>query len=235
VGDVMVGKMLERQTSPDEIVEIELSVRVIPFAVGGDGLEVALSRAPGQSLPATLPSGQLQREESLTDCAERIARESLSIPPDYLEQLYTFSVAGSVVQAIVAYSAILSANTRSDIVRHSDAQFHHVDSLNSLSDVDRGILDYAKMRLRAKLGYSNVGFYFLPEEFTLSDLQDVYESVIGQALDKRNFRRRVLAAGIVEAVGSKRPTSHRPASLYRFAGGDPATDALTPGDTDWSS
>ena len=120
-------------------------------------------------------------------------------------------------------------------MRHSHAQFHHVDSLDSLSDVERGILDYAKMRLRAKLGYSNIGFYFLPEEFTLSDLQDVYESVISRSLDKRNFRRRVMAAGIVEAVGVKRPTSHRPASLYRFAGGDPATDALTPGDTDWST
>ena len=231
----MVGEMLERPKSPDEFVEIELSVRVIPFAVGGDGLEVALCRAAGQPFPVALPSGQLQFEESLADCAARVARETLSIPPDYLEQLYTFSVAGTVVQAIVAYSAILSANTRSGVVRHSNAQFQHVDSLESLSDVDRGILDYAKMRLRAKLGYSNIGFYFLPEEFTLSDLQDVYESVIGRGLDKRNFRRRVLAAGIVEAVGSKRPTSHRPASLYRFAGGDPATDALTPGDTDWST
>ena len=61
------------------------------------------------------------------------------------------------------------------------------------------------MRLRAKLGYSNIGFYFLPEEFTLSDLQDVYESVIGDTLDKRNFRRRVMAAGIVEAVEAEAP------------------------------
>ncbi len=230
----MAGEMLERPKSPDDVVKIELSVRVIPFAVGGDGLEVALCRESGHQFSDTLPSGRLQREESLTDCAARVARETLSIPPDYLEQLYTFSIAGPVVEVIVAYSAILSANTRSEVVRRSATQFHHVDTLDRLSEVDQGILEYAKVRLRAKLGYSNIGFYFLPEEFTFSDLQDVYESVIGRALDKRNFRRRVLAAGIVEEVGSKRPTSHRPASLYRFAGGDPATDALTPGDTDWS-
>jgi len=230
----MVGEMLQRPMSPDEVVEIELSVRVIPFAVGRDGLEVVLCRVENPPLDATLPSGRLQRGESLTECAARVARETLAIPPDYLEQLYTFSVAGPVVQAIVAYSAILSAGTRAAVARYSGASVHHVDSLEGLSEVDRGILDYAKMRLRAKLGYSNIGFYFLPEEFTLSDLQDVYESVIGRDLDKRNFRRRVLAAGIVESVGVKRPTSHRPASLYRFAGGDPATDALTPGDTDWS-
>lgn len=231
----MAGEMLQRPASANRIVEIELSVRVIPFAVGGDGLEVVLCRDANPPLVATLPSGQLKHGESLSDCAARVSRETLSIPPDYLEQLYTFSVAGNVVQAIVAYSAILSADTRSNVARFAGARFHHVDSLEGLSDIDRGILDYAKVRLRAKLGYSNIGFYFLPENFTLSDLQDVYESVIGRALDKRNFRRRVLAAGIVEAVGVKRPTSHRPASLYRFAGGDPATDALTPGDTDWSS
>ncbi len=230
----MVGEMLQRPMSPDEIVEIELSVRVIPFAVGSDGLEVVLCRVANPRLDATLPSGQLQHGESLTECAARVARETLAIPPDYLEQLYTFSIAGPVVRVIVAYSAILSAGTRSNVMRFSGASFQHVDSREGLSEVERGILDYAKMRLRAKLGYSNIGFYFLPEEFTLSDLQDVYESVIGRDLDKRNFRRRVLAAGIVESVGAKRPTSHRPASLYRFAGGDPATDALTPGDTDWS-
>lgn len=231
----MVGEMLQRPMSPDERVVIALSVRVIPFAVGSDGLVVALRHNANSSVDVALPSGQLQRGESLSDCAARLARETLSIPPDYLEQLYTFSIAGSVVQAIVAYSAILSADTRSIVTDYHGARFHHVDSLAGLGEVDRGILDYAKMRLRAKLGYSNIGFYFLPGEFTLSDLQDVYESVIGGKLDKRNFRRRVMAAGIVESVGVKRATSHRPASLYRFTGGNPATDALTPGDTDWSS
>ena len=226
--------MLQRPMSPNEMVEVELSVRVIPFAVGRDGLEVVVCRSSEPQANASLPSGQLRQGESLSDCAERVARETLSIPPDYLEQLFTFSVAGPVVQVIVAYSAILSADTRSNVARYAGATFNDVDALEGLSEIDRGILDYAKMRLRAKLGYSNIGFYFLPAEFTLSDLQDVYESVIGRQLDKRNFRRRVLAAGIVESVGAKRPTSHRPASLYRFAGGDPATDALTPGDTDWS-
>ena len=230
----MVGEMQQRSVSPDGTVEIDLSVRVIPFAVGRDGLEVALCRLANPQQESRLASGQLQPGESLSDCAARVARETLSIPPDYFEQLYTFSVARTIVEVIVAYSAIMSAGTRATVARFAGATFQHVDALDGLSEVDRGILDYAKVRLRSKLDYSNIGFYFLPEEFTLSDLQDVYESVIGRELDKRNFRRRVLAAGIVESVGVKRPTSHRPATLYRFAGGDPATDALTPGDTDWS-
>jgi hypothetical protein len=101
---------------------------------------------------------------------------------------------------------------------------------------DRAMLRYATTRLRAKLGYSNIAFYFLPREFSLSELQDVYEMTLGRQLDKRNFRRRILAAGIVESVGAKRSgVNHRPAALYRFAGGDPATGALTPVETEWSS
>ena len=78
----MVGEMLQRPMSPDEIVEVELSVRVIPFAVGRDGLEVALCREADSPSDAQLPSGRLRRGELLTDCAERVARETLSIPPD---------------------------------------------------------------------------------------------------------------------------------------------------------
>jgi len=230
----MAGTALEHSQAASDVVQTKLSVRVIPFAVGSDGLSVALIDSSTDADTVKLPAGQLREGESLTDCANRVAKDALAIPPDYVEQLYTFSVAGTVVKAIVAYLAILSADTRAHVLRRSNARFHHVDAIDGLGEVERGIIEYAKTRLRAKLGYSNIGFYFLPEEFTLTELQDVYESVIGREQDKRNFRRRVLAAGIVEAVGSKRVTSHRPASLYRFAGGDPATDALTPGDTDWS-
>jgi 8-oxo-dGTP diphosphatase len=226
--------MQQRPLPPEAEMRIDLSVRVIPFAVSDSGLEVALCRNLPGGPGTAIPTSRLRRGETLSDCANRVAADTLATQPDYVEQLYTFSVAGPSVQVIVAYSAILSADTRSIVTRHSSVVFHHVDSLNGLSDVDRGILDYAKVRLRAKMGYSNIGFAFLPREFTLSDLQDVYESVIGHQVDKRNFRRRVLAAGIVESIGVKRQTSHRPATLYRFVGGDPAVGALTPGDTDWS-
>ena len=89
----MAGTVLDATTAPDGVVRIELSVRVIPFAVSGGGLSVALLQQSGENRSATLPAGQLRHGESLTDCAARVAREALSIPPDYLEQLYTFSVA----------------------------------------------------------------------------------------------------------------------------------------------
>lgn len=210
-----------------------VTARVIAFAVDRDGLKVALVTRDGE--PA-LPSGELRGEESLTDCAERIARGALGAAPDYLEQLYTFRDPGSGGEVIVAYYAMLSAVMRATVERAGLARFEHVDAAPALPGIERAMLDYATVRLRAKLSYSNVAFYFLEREFTLSELQDVYESTLGRALDKRNFRRRIQAAGIVEPVGARRSgANYRPAAVYRFAGGDPATGALTPDETEWSA
>jgi hypothetical protein len=98
-----------------------------------------------------------------------------------------------------------------------------------VSDEDRNSLEYAIVRLRAKIGYSTIAFHLLPPAFTLRELQTAYEAILGRSLDKRNFRRRVSAAELIEATGSKRRDgSHRPAVLYRFrADHDPAT-YLTP-------
>jgi 8-oxo-dGTP diphosphatase len=206
---------------------VRVAVRVIPFAVGQRGLEVALTHAPHGAM--RLPGRDLTANEPLDACAARIAEDALGTRPDYLEQLYTFSAPAPRDAVIVAYFALLSAQTQRAVRQRAEARFVHVDDELPLPAAERMMLDYAKLRLRGKLDYSNIGFHFLPPEFTLSDLQDVYESVIGRKLDKRNFRRRVLAAQIVEPVGAKRAGTHyRPAALYRFAGGDPASGALTP-------
>lgn len=216
---------------------LALSLCVIPFAVGTNRLDVALTRSStiGRERALSLPSGSLDPGETLGAAAARIANDSLSTAPDYIEQLYTFSVQHSPTPAVVAYFALLSASTRLTVESSGQALFRDVDALDDLSKSDRQVVGYAKVRLRAKLGYSNVAFHLLPPEFTLSDLQAVYQTVLGQPLDKRNFRRRVLAAEIVESVGAMRPTNHRPATLYRFVGGDPARGALTPEELDWSS
>jgi 8-oxo-dGTP diphosphatase len=79
------------------------------------------------------------------------------------------------------------------------------------------ILDYALTRLRYKLEYTSVGFQLLPDEFTLSELQHAYEIILGEGLDKRNFRRKILSSGILETTGRKKKEGEgRPAMLYRY-------------------
>jgi len=78
------------------------------------------------------------------------------------------------------------------------------------------ILAYALRRLRYKLEYTAIGFELLPETFTLSELQDTYELILSEKLDKRNFRRRILEAEIIEATAFRRIGEGRPAQLYRY-------------------
>jgi 8-oxo-dGTP diphosphatase len=91
-----------------------------------------------------------------------------------------------------------------------------IEDLPPLAFDHGDILSYALTRLRYKLEYTAVGFELLPDQFTLSELQSAYEIVLGEELDKRNFRRKILSAGVIEPSGSLRAGEGRPARLYRY-------------------
>jgi 8-oxo-dGTP diphosphatase len=111
----------------------------------------------------------------------------------------------------------------------SEGVWRGVLGVNLANEADQAVLDYALIRLRAKLGYTNIAFHLLPEMFTLSELQRAYESILLHPVDKRNFRRRILASGILSQTDEKRRDgSHRPAALYRFASREDHTTYLTP-------
>ena len=78
------------------------------------------------------------------------------------------------------------------------------------------ILRYAITRLRYKLEYTALGFQLLPERFTLRELQEAYEIVLGERLDKGNFRSKLRNSGVVEQIDGYKETGGRPARLYRF-------------------
>jgi len=171
-----------------------------------------------------LPGGFVRMDEGLEAAAERELREETGVGDVYLEQLYTFGdpdrdPRGRVIT--VVYFAMLSADhmARMTVRGHDDAQdarWWDVYDLPDLAFDHRPILDYALQRLRWKLEWTALGFLLLPAQFTLSELQAVYETILKEELDKRNFRRKILAAGILEATGDYREGGHRPARLYRF-------------------
>ena len=96
------------------------------------------------------------------------------------------------------------------------AAWHAVTHLPPLAYDHRAVVRTALARLRAKLGYTNLVYALLPEAFTLSDLQAMYEAILGRGLDRRNFRRRMLALGLLRPLGRERRGAHRPAALYAF-------------------
>jgi 8-oxo-dGTP diphosphatase len=136
--------------------------------------------------------------------------------PRHLEQLGTFGSPrrdprGRVVS--VSYIALLPCPTAVT----GGAAWHPALDPPPLAFDHATILSSAVDRLRAKLTYSNVAYGLLPDTFTLSELQAVYEAVLGRELDKRNFRRKVTSLGLLQETGAQRRGSHRPAQLYRFA------------------
>lgn len=203
-----------------------VTVDIILFTFHEDRLKVLLirrSHAPFADRWA-LPGGFVNIDEDLEEAARRELNEETNVSDVYLEQLYTFGdpdrdPRGRVIT--VAYFALLSNDqvNQLQIRGASDAgkaAWWDIYALPELAFDHARILHYAVQRLRWKLEWTALGFLLLPAEFTLSELQRVYETVLHEPLDKRNFRRKMLAADVLEETGNLREGDHRPAKLYRF-------------------
>lgn len=203
-----------------------------------DGAPAVLLAERGQHPFAghwALPGGFVAMDESLDAAARRILQDKAHLTDAYIEQLYTFGAVQRDPRTrviSVAYFALLP-------VEHFRAALRHAPELKLASlgmspsgggvearvDGDGPVtlaFDHGAMialaleRLRGKLDYSNVAFALLPERFTLRMLQEVYEAILGQSLNKPAFRRRMLDRGWLEATGERETgASFRPAELYR--------------------
>ncbi len=170
-----------------------------------------------------IPGGFVNMDESLEEAARRELQEETNVQDVYLEQLYTFGDPGRDPRTrviTVVYFALLNSE-RLQVKAGDDAadvSWFSVYHLPSLAFDHAKILQYALDRLRGKLQYTQIAFNLLPEQFTLRELQRVYEIILHhRKLDKRNFRKKILSTGILEDTGEKKMEgTHRPARLYRF-------------------
>ena len=168
-----------------------------------------------------IPGGFVLKDESLDQAALRELKEETGVAEVYLEQLYSFGDPGRDPRGrviTVAYYALISAG-RSPLVAGSDAsdaRWWAIHELPPLAFDHRKILDYALERLRNKLEYTTVGFQLLPPRFTLTELQEVYEVILGRNLDKRNFRRKLALLKVLRPTREYRRGGRRPARLYEF-------------------
>ena len=195
---------------------------IVIFTIRQDELKVLLIKRamPPYQGEWALPGGFVNLDESLEEGARRELEEETGVSGVYLEQLYTFGKPDRDPRErviTVAYYALIPTDTV-EIRAATDAEGVSWFGMHELPDLafdHQEILAMAHRRLVDKLDYSTIAFQFMPDQFTLSELQQVYELILGEPLDKRNFRKRILSLGLVRETGKERKAgAHRPAKLY---------------------
>lgn len=206
-----------------------IATDVVVFTVRDDKLWVLLmkmTKEPYQKSWA-VPGGLVGANESPETATRRQLKEKTGLANVYLEQLATFGEVGRdpfgrVVS--VAYLGLLPTGAASvaAIDSRADVAWYSVNKLPSLAYDHSAMVSVAVERLQNKLGYTTIAGQLLPKEFTLSELQRVYEIILGREIDKRNFRKKFLALELVQSTGRQQDGgAHRPAALYRFVGTKP--------------
>jgi 8-oxo-dGTP diphosphatase len=169
-----------------------------------------------------LPGGFVRVEETLEQAARRELEEEAGLKNVFLEQLYTFGAIDRDPRervVSVAYYALvkLSDHRARAATDAADAEWFPISKVPKLAFDHHQILQTALERLKAKVRYEPIGFELLPPEFTLTQLQHLYETILETPLDKRNFRKKVLGFGLLVPLKEKQLTGrHRPAQLFRF-------------------
>ena len=211
---------------PSQATQVGLAVDVAAFAMHGGELQVLLVERG--ELPHArdwaLPGGFVQPGEELHEAALRELRTetAVDLEPRHLEQFYTFGELGRDPRGrvvSVAHLAVLPHGTVSVTAGgHTvGAEWRRAHAPPRLAFDHQAILDRALGRLQLRLEYANLALDFLPDTFTLPELQTVHEAILDRKLDKRNFRKRLLAQGSLVPSGERRSGVGRPAQLYRRA------------------
>jgi len=207
-----------------EFPRAALTVDCVVFGFDEAELKVLLIRrglAPFKGKWA-LPGGFVRVEETVDEAARRELAEETGLNKVFLEQLYTF---GTVKRdprervVSVAYYALvpLAEHPATGATDASEAAWFPTRKTPPLAFDHAEILETALQRLRGKVRYEPIGFELLPEKFTLSQLQHLYEAVLEAELDKRNFRKKILSMGLLVPLKEQMRTgAHRPAQLFRF-------------------
>lgn len=212
---------------PASIRFAALAVDIVCFRVVEGKLEVLLGKVTSENNAFKGQwahiGGLIEVQETAEQAVDRLLADKAGIKKIYKEQLYTFSdidrdPRGRVVS--VAYIALTDGDNIQDIESAGiETVWKPVSELKKLAYDHNHITGVAVERLQSKIIYTDIARYFMPHEFTLSDLQKVYEAVTGEGMDKRNFRKRILALDILKDTKKTiKKGVMRPASLYVFKG-----------------
>jgi len=201
-----------------------LTVDVVVFSVNDNKLKVLLAQRQSEPFRNmwSIPGGFMNVGETLDEAANRRLFDRTGVKQVYLEQLAAFGEPRRDPRArvlTVSYMALVAHHRmQDDIHTNEETRWFDIGSLPPLAFDHRTIMDAAMVRLRERLEAAPIAYQFLPEKFTLTQLQRIYEVILGKKLDKRNFRKKMVSQdGLIELDGeTKMEGYHRPAQLYQY-------------------
>jgi 8-oxo-dGTP diphosphatase len=212
---------MEKERSWADYDKPSVTADIVIFTVQQNELKVLLVKRGQEPFKNkwAIPGGFVKMHESLEEAAIRELKEETNIKDVYLEQLYSFGdpkrdPRGRVIT--VAYMALVNSENlqlkaTTDV---SAVEFFPVTKLPELAFDHKKILEYALQRLKWKFEYTSVAFSLLPKEFSISQIQKLYEIVFNKNFDKRNFAKKILSLNILKEEEIQRDVSHRPPQLY---------------------
>ncbi|MFN5181502.1 MAG: NUDIX hydrolase [Bacteroidota bacterium] len=200
------------------------SVDSVVFGFDQGDLKVLLIYRGAEPYQGTwaLPGDLVRLDEDLDESARRVLKDLTGLSDVYMEQIHTFGKVDRHPLGRVITVAYLSLVRISDYKINpsswaKDAQWHSINNIPKLPFDHSEILNFAKNKLKERVRNQPIGFELLPPQFTLTELQHLYESVLETNLDKRNFRKKLNSMDLLVDSGvSQNAVAHRPAKLYRF-------------------
>ena len=210
------------EKAPEKLRFAAMAVDVVMFAVIDGKLSVLLgevNRPPYYTKIEAFIGGLIEASETAEMALERHVRSKAELKKVYTEQLYTFSeIERDPRNRVISISYL--GLVRPDALTEElgvGLRWCPVGKLPRLAYDHNEMYTVAHNRLKGKISYTNIAQYLLPREFTLSELQEVYELILGKEVDKRNFRKKIIALGMVAETGEVQAgVKNRPAALYRF-------------------
>lgn len=214
-----------KQTGSEKLERIAVAVDTVIFSVIKEKLCVLLIQiASGPYAKKwAIPGGLVRKDESIEEAVKRVLSEKAGVDGVYLEQLATFGDPKRDIRSrsiVVAYFSLVNSDEFAPKTSeyYSGIAWHEVKHLPPLAFDHKTIIAYGYARLKNKLSYSNIAYALLPSEFTLTDIQSLYENILGRPVDKRNFRKKIIDIRLIHETGAtKRNGPSRPAKLYAFS------------------
>jgi 8-oxo-dGTP diphosphatase len=201
-----------------------VTVDCIIFGFDGQTLKVMLIQRKSEPFSRmwALPGAFVNEDESLENCAERVLMKECNISGVYLEQLFTFGTPSRDPRErviSVAYMGLVKTADFELIAGNDELQieWRDIKEVQDLAFDHSQILETAIQRIRGKIRYQPIGFELMNAKFTLPQLQQLYEAILGQSLDRRNFRKKLLSMQILKQLPEKQQNvAHKAAFYYEF-------------------